>query len=172
MWTENFLMCKLDLEKEEEPESKLQTSFGSYKKQEISRKTFIYFCFIDNAKVFNCMDHRKLWQTLHISLRYLYARRKWQSTRSYSKNQTLTNRLVHIGKGMRQGCILSLSLFNLHAEYIMQNAGLDESQAGIKILQRNINSPRYADDTTLRQKMKRNQWASWWGWKRKVKNLA
>jgi len=87
-------MCKLDLEKEEKPESKLQTSFGWYKKQEISRKTSIYFHFIDNAKVFNYMDHRKLWKTLHISLRYLHARRKWQSTRSYSKNQTLTNRLV------------------------------------------------------------------------------
>jgi len=58
---------------------------------------------------------------------------------------------------MRQGCILSLSLFNLYAEYIMRNAGLDESQAGIKIPQRNINNPRYADDTTLRQKMKKNQ---------------
>ena len=68
MWTDNFLMYKLDLEKEEEPEIKLQASFGLYKKQEISRKTSIYFRFIDNAKVFNCMDHSKLWKTLHISL--------------------------------------------------------------------------------------------------------
>ena len=54
------------------------------------------------------------------------------------------------GKGVHQGCILSPCLFNLHAEYIMQNAGLDEAQAGIKIARRNINNLRYADDTTLR----------------------
>ena len=61
-----------------------------------------------------------------------------------------------IGKGVHQGCILSLCLFNLHAEYIMQNAGLDEAQFGIKIAGRNINNLRYADDTTLMQKVKRN----------------
>ena len=54
-----------------------------------------------------------------------------------------------IGKGVRQGCILSLCLFNLHEEYIMRNAGLDEAQAGIKIARRNINNVRYADDTTI-----------------------
>ena len=54
-----------------------------------------------------------------------------------------------IGKGVRQDCILSLCLFNSHAEYIMGNAGLDEAQAGIKIARRNINNLRYADDTTL-----------------------
>ena len=59
-----------------------------------------------------------------------------------------------IGKGVRQGCTLSLYLFNLHAEYILQNAGLDEVQAGIKIARRNINNLRYADDTTLWQKVK------------------
>ena len=59
-----------------------------------------------------------------------------------------------IGKGVRQGCILSPCLFNLYAEYIMQNAGLDEAQAGIKIAGRNTNNLRYADDTTLCQKEK------------------
>ena len=59
-----------------------------------------------------------------------------------------------IGKGVCQGCILSLCLFNLYAEYIMQNAGLDKSQAGIKIARRNINSLRYADDTTLMEESK------------------
>jgi len=54
-----------------------------------------------------------------------------------------------IGKGVRQGCILSPCLFNLHAEYIMWNAGLDEAQAGIKTAGRNVNNLRYADDTTL-----------------------
>ena len=61
-----------------------------------------------------------------------------------------------IGKGVRQGCILSLCLFNLHAEYIMRNAGLEEAKAGIKMAGRNINNLRYADDTTLWQKVKRN----------------
>ena len=62
----------------------------------------------------------------------------------------------HIGKGVHQGCILSLCLLNLYAEYIMRNAGLDAAQAGIKIAGRNINNPRYADDTTLWQKAKKN----------------
>ena len=56
---------------------------------------------------------------------------------------------MEIGQGVRQGCILSLCLFNLHAEYIMRNAGLEDAQAGIKIVGRNINNLRYADDTTL-----------------------
>ena len=61
-----------------------------------------------------------------------------------------------IRKGLHQGCILSSWLFNLYAEYIMRNAGLDEAQAGVKIAGRNINNLRYADDTTLWQKVKRN----------------
>ena len=65
-----------------------------------------------------------------------------------------------IGKRVRQGCILSPCLFNLYAEYIMRNAGLEETQAGIKIARRNINNLRYADDTTLWQKVKRNYKAS------------
>ena len=65
-----------------------------------------------------------------------------------------------IGKGVHQGCILSLYLFNLYAEHIMRNTGLEEAQAGIKIARRNINNLRYADDTTLWQKVKRNSKAS------------
>ena len=65
-----------------------------------------------------------------------------------------------IGKGVHQGCILSPCLFNLYAEYIMRNAGLEETQAGIKIAGRNINNLRYADDTSLMQKVKRNSKAS------------
>ena len=61
-----------------------------------------------------------------------------------------------IGKGVHQGCVLASCLFNLHAEYIMRAAGLEEAQAGIKIVGRNINDLRYADDTTLWQKVKRN----------------
>ena len=145
-------MFKLDLEKAEEPEIKLLTSVGSSKKQESSRKTSSFY-FIDNAKAFDCVDHNKLWKTLqkmgipdHLTclLGDLYA------------GQDATVRTGHgttdwfqIRKEVRQGCILSLCLFNLYAEYIMQNARLDEAQTGIKIAGRNINNLRYADDTTL-----------------------
>ena len=113
----------------------------------------IYFCFLDYAKAFDCVDHNKLWKILkemgipdHLTcfLRNLYA------------GQEVTVRTGHgttdwfqIGKGVRQGCILSPCLFNLYAEYIMQNAGLEEAQAGIKIARRNTNNLRCADDTTL-----------------------
>ena len=109
----------------------------------------IYFCFIDYAKAFDCVDHNKLWKILqemgitdHLTclLANLYV----------GQEATVrTTDWFQIGKGVRQGCILSPCLFNLHAEYIMINAGLDEAQARIKIAERNINNLRYADDTTL-----------------------
>ena len=77
-----------------------------------------------------------------------------------------------IGKGLCQGCILSPCLFHLYAEYIMRNAGLEETQAGIKIARRNINNLRYADDTTLMAESEEELKASWWKWKWRVKNLA
>ena len=77
-----------------------------------------------------------------------------------------------IGKGVRQGCILSPCLFNLYAEYIMRNAGLEETQAEIKIAGRNINKLRYTDDTTLMEESEEELKASWWKWKRRVKKLA
>ena len=76
-----------------------------------------------------------------------------------------------IGKGVCQGCILSPCLFNLYAEYIMRNAGLDEAQAGIKNAGRNINNLRYADDTTLSAESEELK-SLWWKWKRRVKKLA
>ena len=79
---------------------------------------------------------------------------------------------LEIGKGVRQGSILSLCLFNLYAEYIMRNAGLEEAQAGIKISRRNINNLRYADDTTLKAESEDELKISWWKWKRRVKKLA
>ena len=77
-----------------------------------------------------------------------------------------------IGKGVRQGCILSPYLFSFYAEYIMRNAGLEEAQAGIKIDGRNINNLRYADDTTLMAESEEELKASWWKWKRRAKKLA
>ena len=77
-----------------------------------------------------------------------------------------------IGKGVRQGCILSLCLFNLHAEYIIRNTGLDEAQAGIKIAGRNVNNLRYADDTTLMAESEEELKSLLMKGKRKVKKLA
>ena len=145
-------MFKLVLEKAEEPEIRLQTSDGSLKKQESSRKN-IYFCFINYAKAFDYVDHNKLWKILkemgipdHLTclLRKLYAGQEATVRTGHG-----TTDWLQIGKGVRQGCILSPCLFNLYAEYIMRNAGLEEAQAGIKIAGRNINNLRYADDTTL-----------------------
>ena len=148
----NFLMFKLDLEKADEPEIKLPTSAGSWKKQESSRKN-IYFCFIDYAKAFDCVDHMKLWTILketgvsdHLTclLRNLYAGQEATVRTGHG-----TTDWFQIGKGVCQGSILSPCLFNLYAEYIMRNTRLEEAQAGIKIARRNINNLRNADDTTL-----------------------
>ena len=131
-------MFKLDLEKAEEPEFKLPTSIE--KAREFQKN--IYFCFIDYAKAFDCVDHNKLWTVLKEMgipdhLTYFL--------RNLHTDQEATVRTVHgrtdwfqIGKGVRQGCILSPCLFNLYAEYIKRNAGLDEAQAEIKIAVRNI----------------------------------
>ena len=113
----------------------------------------IYFCFIDYAKAFNCVDHKKLWKILkemgipdHLTclLRNLYAGQEATVRTGHG-----TTDCIQIGKGVRQGCILSPCLFNLYAEYIMRNTGLEEAKAGIKMARRNINNLRYADDTTF-----------------------
>ena len=129
-------MFKLALEKAEEPEIKLPTSAGSWKKQESYRKN-IYFCFIDYAKAFDSVDHNKLWKILqemgisdHLTclLRNLYAGQEATVRTGHGKMDWFQT-----GKRVHQGCKLSPCLFNLYAEYIMQNAGLDGSQARIKI---------------------------------------
>ena len=113
----------------------------------------IHFCFIAYAKAFDCVDHNKLWKILkkmgmtdHLTCLF----------RNIYSGQEATVRTGHgttdwfqIGKGVRQGSILSPCLLNLYAEYIMRNAGLEEAQAGMKIGGRNINNLKYADDTTL-----------------------
>ena len=121
-------MFKLVLEKAEEPEIKLPTSAGSWKKQESSRKN-IYFSFIDYAIAFDCVDHNKLWKILkemeipdHLTclLRNLYACQEATVRTGHG-----TTDWFQIGKGVRQGYILSPCSFNLYAEYIMRNAGLE-----------------------------------------------
>ena len=113
----------------------------------------IYFCFIDYAKAFDCVVHNKLWTILkemgipdHLTclLRNLYA-----GLEATVRTGHGTTDWFQIRKGICQGCILSPCLFNLHAEYIMRNAELEQAQAGIKIVRRNSNNLRYADDTTL-----------------------
>ena len=120
----------------------------------------IYFCFIDYTKVFNCVDHNKLWKILkemgisdHLTclLRNLYIGQEATVRTGHG-----TTDWFQIGKGVCQVYILSPCLFNFYAEYIMRNAGLEEAQAGIKIAGRNINNLRYADDTTFMQRVKRN----------------
>ena len=113
----------------------------------------IYFCCIDYTIDFDCVDHNKLCKILkemgipdHLTclLRNLYAGQE-----ATVRTGQGTTDWFQIRKGVRQGCILPPCLFNLYAEYIMRNAGLDEAQAGIKITGRNISNLRCADDTTL-----------------------
>ena len=113
----------------------------------------IYFCFIDYTRVFDCVVQNKLWKILQemgipdsltCLLRNLYAGQEATVRTGHG-----TTDWFQIGKGVRQGCLLSPCLFNLYAEYIMRNAGLEEAQAGITIAGSNINNLRYADDTTL-----------------------
>ena len=113
----------------------------------------INFCFIDYTKAFDCVDHKKPWKILkdmgiwdHLTslLRNLYAGQEATVRTGHG-----TMDWLQIGKGVHQGCILSLCLFNLHAQYIMWNARLDEAQAGIKTARKTISNFRYTDGTTL-----------------------
>ena len=140
-------MYKLDCEKAEEPEIKLPKSTGSWTKQENFRKpptslslatlSFSTVWIITNWKILRNGNTRPPYCLL-INLYAEHGTTDW----------------FKIGKGIQQSCILSPCLFNLYAEYIMRNAGLDEAQAGIKIARRNINNLRYAEDTTLKAERK------------------
>ena len=129
----NFQMFKLDLEKSLEQEIKLPTSIGSLQKQESSRKTSAF----DYTKAFGIMTNWKILKEMEIPdhltclLRYLYAGQE-----ATVRTRHGTADWFQIGKGVRQGCILSPCLFNFYAEHIMRNMGLDEAQAGIKIARR------------------------------------
>ena len=145
-------MFKLNLDGQRNQRSNCQHPWIIEKAREFQIN--IYFLFIDYVKVFDCVDHNKLWKILkemgipdHLIClpRNLYAGQ--ESTTGHG-----TTDWFQIGKGVRQGCLLSPCLFNLYTEYIMWNAGLDEAQAGIKIAGRNNNNLRYADDTTFMTK--------------------
>ena len=147
----NLQLFKLNLEKEEKPEIELPTSDGSSKKQESSRK-------ISTSALLTIPKPLTVWTTTnwkilqemrppdHLTclLRNLYAGQEATVRSGHG-----TTDWFQIVKGVRLGCILSPCLFNLYAEYIMRNAGLEEVQAVIKIAGKNINNLRYADDTTL-----------------------
>ena len=128
----------------------------------------IHFCFIDYTKAFDYVDHNKLWKILKemgipdhhtCLLRNLYAGQEATVRTGHG-----TTDWFKTGKGVHQGCLLSPCLFNFYADYIMWNARLDESQAGIKIARGNINSLRYADDTTLMAESEEELRSSWWSY--------
>ena len=148
MWTVNFHMFKLVLEKAEEPDCQHLLDHQKCKFQKN-----IYFCFTDYAKDTDCVCHNKLWEILnnmgipdHLTC---LLRNRYVGQEATVRTGHGTTDWFQIGKGVCQGCVLSHYLFNSHAEYIMRNAGLEEAQAGIKIAGRNINNLRYADDITL-----------------------
>ena len=155
----NFQMLKLDLEKAEESWDQIANIHWIIEKAREFQEN-IYFCVTDYTKAFNCVDHNKLWKILkdmgvpdHLTclLRNLYAGQEATVTTGHG-----TTDWFQIGKGVCQGCLLSICLFNLYAEYIMRNTGLEKAQAEIKIAGRNINYLRYADDTTLMAEVKTN----------------
>ena len=172
----NFQIFKLILEKAEEPEINLPTSVRLSKKQESFKKNLLLFYWLCQSLSL-CGSQ----QTVENSSRDGNTRPPDHliSLEKSFAGQEATVRTGHgtadwfqIGKGVRQDCILSPCLFNLYAEYIMRNAGLDEAQAGIKIAGRNINNLRYADDTTFMAEREEELKSSWWKWKRRRKKLA
>ena len=147
----NFQTFKLVLEKAKEPEIKLPASIGLSKKEQSSRKTTISALLTMPKHLIGWITTNwKIVQEMGISdhltchLRNLHAGQEATVITGHG-----TTDWVQIGRGVHQGCILSPCLFNLYAEYIMRNAGLEEVQAGNKIARRNINNLRYVDDTTL-----------------------
>ena len=159
MWTINFQIFKLDLEKAEKPEIKLPTSTESLKKQESSRETspsalltmpkpLTVWITTNCGKFFKRWEYQTTWPAF------------WEICIQVKKHQLEPDMekqtWFQIGKGVCQGCILSLCVFNLYAEYIMRNAGLDEAQAGIKIAGRNLNNLRLQMTPPSWQKAKKN----------------
>ena len=150
-------MFKLDFKKTKEPEIQLPTSLDYRKSKRVSEKHLFLLYWLPKPLTVWITINWKILKEMGIPdhltclLRNLYAGQETTVTTGCG-----TTDWFQTGKGVCQGCILSPCLFNLYAEYIMRNAGLEETQAGIKTAGRNINNLRYADDTTLWQKVKRN----------------
>ena len=154
-WLQQYMNCELPdvqagFRKGRKTRDQITNFFWIIKKTREFQKN-IYFCFIDHAKAFDCVDHNKLENSemgipehLTCLLRNLYAGQE-----ATVRTEHRTTDWFQIGKGVHQGCILTPCLFNLNAEYIMRNTGLDEGQGRIKIARRNISNLRYADDATL-----------------------
>ena len=143
--------------KKTEEEIKFPTSAEIEKAREFQKN--INFCFIDYLKAFDWVDNNKLENSLrdgNTRLPYLLLRHLYAAQEATVRTRHGAMDWFQIGKGVCQGCMFSPCLFNLYAEYIMRNAGLEEAQAGIRIAGRNINNLRYTDDTTLWHKVKRN----------------
>ena len=173
LWTSRCF--KPDLEKAEEPEIKLATSVGWLKKQDWVPEKHLLLLYWLGQSLWLCGSQ----QTLENSSRWEYQTTwpaSWEICMQFKKQQLELDMeqltVFQIGKGVRQGCILSTCLFNLYAEYIIQNPRLHEAQAGIKTAGRNINNLRYADDTTLiavkwirtkelLDESERGEWKSW-----------
>ena len=152
-------MFKLDLEKAEEPEVKLPTSVGSWKKAREFQK-IIYFCFIDYAKAFDCVDHNKLWEIVkemgisdHLTC---LLRNPYAGQEATVRTGCGITDWFQIRKGVCQGCILSPCLFNLYAEYIMQNAGLDKHKLESRLLGEIAMTSDMQVTPPLWQKVKKN----------------
>ena len=163
-------MFKLDLEKAEEPEIKLSTSAQSLKSYRIPEKHLLLLYWLCQSL---CVDHNKLWEILqevgmpdHLTclLRNVYAGQE-----ATVRTGQGTTDWFQIGKWVHQGCILSPCLFNLHAEYIMRSAGLDEAQAGIKIAQAPTSDMQMTPPCGRKWGETK---ACWWKWKRRVKKLV
>ena len=155
-WTVNFQMFKLDLEKAEEPETKLPTSIGSSKKQGSSRKTSTS-ALLTTPKTLTVWitTNWKILQEIGIPDHLTCLLRNLEASQEATvRTGQGTTDSFQIGKGVRQGCILASCLFNLYAKCIMWNAGLGEAQAGIKFARRNTINLRYANNTTLRVESK------------------
>ena len=167
-------MYKLDLEKAEEPEIKLPTSAGSQKKQENSRKKHLLLLYWLGQSLWLCRSQQtgkffKRWEyqtTLPASWEICVQIKKQQLEQDMEQ-QTYSK----LGKEYIKAVPTSW-LFNSHAEHIMQNAGLDEAQAGIKIARRNINNLRYVDDATPMAENEEELKSLSWGWKRRGEKLA
>ena len=167
-------MFKLVLGNAEEPEIKLPTSTGSWEKQEFQKN--IYFCFIDYAKDFDCVDHNKLWKILkemgipdHLTclLRNVYAGQETTVRTGHG-----TTDWFHIGKGVRQGCILSPCYLTYMQSTSWETLGWKKHKLESRLLGEISRTSDKQITPPLWQKIKRNWRASWWKWKRRVKMLA